>query len=356
MRRQRLRKGPSSARRAPSPPVRYPDTVELPDGRSIDLLRSRWDGVLTPDEVSACRSAGIPLAYDCAQIGWIPAILPDAHDDLADSVGPPRAARHSVEDPVEAAALAFSHRTVGRPADPVLISEEPSSAHRSRIATAVEGFMRRHGVRAADQLHWALHVAARDAAFERDVEPGEGAGPSFSFRRWTLADVPVFVRLLGDPDVWRFLPEPYPDPFTEETARNLIEVGGFGFHHIPMAVEADGVPVGQCLLRFDPPAAEVHAAEVAYWLGRDYWGRGYMSRILPRFTRFCFEWHGVDVLYAWIHRDHGASRRVAERAGYVRDDFPGEGDLAASLDRRDFVRFAAYRTTWDTNRDSSTTE
>lgn len=45
--------------------------VRLPCGTEIDLGRSRWDGPLTPAEIAACRSAGIGLAYDPAQIGWV---------------------------------------------------------------------------------------------------------------------------------------------------------------------------------------------------------------------------------------------------------------------------------------------
>lgn len=45
--------------------------VHLPCGTTIDLLRPRWDGPLSAHEVAACRAAGIALAYDPVQIGWV---------------------------------------------------------------------------------------------------------------------------------------------------------------------------------------------------------------------------------------------------------------------------------------------
>lgn len=74
---------------------------------------------------------------------------------------------------------------------------------------------------------------------------------------------------------------------------------------------------------------------VAYWLGEEDWGKGYMSRILPPFTERCFRVHDADVLHAWIRDDHRASSRVAERAGYR--------VVAGSSDRPGFVRYEISR-------------
>ena len=116
-------------------------------------------------------------------------------------------------------------------------------------------------------------------------EPPSPSGPAgVTFRSWTTLDAAVYVELLGNPRVWEYLPEPFPSPFTEDTARILIEVAAIGFHHETVAIEVDGRPIGQCLLRFDQPFAGSRAAEVAYWLGENYWGQGWMSRILPIFT------------------------------------------------------------------------
>ncbi len=55
----------------------------LPSGRVLDLRRPRSDGPLDGEALDWCRATGVPLAYDPAQVGWLPA---GAADDLA----PPR--------------------------------------------------------------------------------------------------------------------------------------------------------------------------------------------------------------------------------------------------------------------------
>jgi ribosomal-protein-alanine N-acetyltransferase len=151
------------------------------------------------------------------------------------------------------------------------------------------------------------------------------------------------MELLGNRNVWQYLPDPFPAPFTEETARTLIEVAGLRSDQDTVAIELDGRPVGQCLLRLDRSFANVRAAEIAYWLGEEYWGRGWMSRILPAFTHRSFQHHPVDVIYAWIKPGNEASARVAARAGYRRDSFSLESQLAEVRGRAGFARYATYR-------------
>jgi RimJ/RimL family protein N-acetyltransferase len=97
------------------------------------------------------------------------------------------------------------------------------------------------------------------------------------------------------------------------------------------------------LLRFDAPFVGVRAAEVAYWLGEEHWGKGWMTRILADFLARSFAAHRLDVVYAWIHDDNRASARVAERCGLGPDPFPLATGLAHSLQRPRFHRFVRYR-------------
>jgi RimJ/RimL family protein N-acetyltransferase len=321
--------------------------------------------VLSPDEVRAYRAAGIPLGYDCAQIGWVPLGVADIDDlgaaprastEASRSIGPDTGSPDTGTAATETAAhfdFAAERRSfeaeIARvtsadggpvPADAMAGLEELAL---SRVRTLLET----GDVRAADRYHWLLQTALADVRRSAGVasDAVETDTASYTFRPWSVDDVEVYLDLLRNPRLWKYIPEPYPEPFTEETARTLIEVGSYAFHHVPMAVEFEGEPIGQCLLRFDRKVGGARSAEVAYWLGEAHWGKGHMSRILPAFTAHAFANHDVDVIYAWIHRDHAASRRVAERSGYLRDSFPGEARLAELLDRAEFIRFAVFPST-----------
>ncbi len=257
-----------------APPAEHRDDerasdVVLPSGKSLDLARSRWDGVLCAEELSYCRAEGIALGYDPAQIGWV----------LLDS------------DPDEA-----------------FVTRAPSDDDRSR----------RH--------------AARSTA-------------GITFRRWNDRDIAAHRVLLDDRAVWEHLPEPCPEPFTDETSRDLIELANAQIGHDVVAVEVDGDLVGQCLVRFDPRSARPYTAEVAYWLGRAHWGRGVMSRVLPAFVDRCFETQPVDELHAWIRPANVGSVRVAERSGFHRASLPNpdHAEFAAGQRRAGFLRWRIGR-------------
>jgi RimJ/RimL family protein N-acetyltransferase len=331
--------------------------VTLPSGRVLDLYRSRWDGPLDGEEFEYCRQRGIPLSYDCAQIGWVTQTCTD--DWIADPAPvdrPTLAAPVATVDPEQQAAQLRG--VVAAEAKRVLADVRQGrisfdAAHERITSTAADelrSFQHEHGLSTSDLCHWALQSAVADALGTIRGPRHEPASPAgrrgVTFRPWTTHDAAVYLELLGNPRVWDYLPEPFPSPFTEDTARTLIEVAAIAFHHEAVAIEVDGRPIGQCLLRFDRPFAGARAAEVAYWLGERYWGQGWMSGVLPIFTARSFRNHRVDVIYAWISKDNEASIGAAQRAGFQRDSYPNEARLAESLGRPGFIRFATYRADW----------
>ena len=79
--------------------------------------------------------------------------------------------------------------------------------------------------------------------------------------------------------------------------RNNEAIGGIGF-----SAQAD---VGR------------RSAEIGYWLGEDYWGRGIASEALLAVTEHAFANYDLCRLYAHVFDWNPASTRVLEKAGYV---------------------------------------
>lgn len=331
----------------PEPPDAAPppsSAFVLPDGRVFDPGRSRWVGPLDAEELTFCRARGIPVVYDCLQNGWVPAACRDEEPSPA-PVAP------GVLAPEQAATeLVAAVRRRAR-AEAAALSAGPGNAAAARqrvrasIATALAAFRAEHGLRAADGCHLASEAILHQE-LPRSPRSLAAAEAQFSFRTWRPEDVPVYRALLDDPQLWEFLPEPYPSPLTAEMARVLIEVGSVDQKQQALAVLRDGRPIGQCLLRFAEPFAGVRTAEVAYWLGREHQGRGWMVPILHAFLQQAFREHALDVVVAWIREDHVASAKVAERCGFARDPFPFETELAVATKRQRFVRYATYRSAW----------
>jgi RimJ/RimL family protein N-acetyltransferase len=152
----------------------------------------------------------------------------------------------------------------------------------------------------------------------------ETAPTSLVLRPWRRDEAEVLRQLLDDPEVWRWLPEPFPGPLTPELARDLIEVALLQGHHIVRAVEHAGRVVGQVRLLFDTHEPQPNVAEVSYWIGRAYWGRGFGGRALRVATQEAFEHHpSLQRVIARVHPSNLASAAILSKCGYTpvqRDD------------------------------------
>jgi len=84
------------------------------------------------------------------------------------------------------------------------------------------------------------------------------------------------------------------------------------------AIGGIGLDMGSDVQRF--------TAELGYWLGEPFWGRGIMSQAVAQFTAWAFEHIELHRIFASVFASNAASARVLEKAG-----FECEGRLRASV-------------------------
>ena len=104
--------------------------------------------------------------------------------------------------------------------------------------------------------------------------------------------------------------------------------GGLGF-----AIEVDGEAGGGIALH--PQRNESRrSAEIGYWLGESFWGRGIMTEAVQALTEYGLQQLGLARIYAGIFESNPASCRVLEKAGYAfRRKTPHGGDKRRPDDR-----------------------
>ena len=135
-------------------------------------------------------------------------------------------------------------------------------------------------------------------------------------RSFRDADAQELARYANNRQVWLQLRDRFPSPYVVENAREYIAHIRSRTPATAFAVTVGDAPVGAIgvMLRDD---VERCSAEVGYWLGELYWGRGIATSALVGFTRFAFVAYELERLYAMPFASNGASCRVLEKAGYV---------------------------------------
>ena len=137
-------------------------------------------------------------------------------------------------------------------------------------------------------------------------------------RQPTMDDaIAIFERYASDPEVTRFLGWPRHRSVSDTEA--FLRFSAEEWERWPagpylIISRADGQLLGGTGLGFEAP----HQAVTGYVLARDAWGKGYATEALAAVIDVARR-AGVTVLSAVCHPDHGPSRRVLEKCGFIRD-------------------------------------
>ena len=138
-------------------------------------------------------------------------------------------------------------------------------------------------------------------------------------RPWEKGDEEALVRHADNRRVWINLRDLFPHPYTLDDAREFIARNVLRPPPpMNLAIEHAGEPIGSVGLH---PLADVSrfTAEIGYWIGEAFWGRGLATEALQRFTGYAFEQFPFERLEGWIFATNPSSGRVLEKAGYERE-------------------------------------
>lgn len=135
-------------------------------------------------------------------------------------------------------------------------------------------------------------------------------------RPWRQGDQEALLRHANNPNVSRYLGDQFAYPYTPELADWWIQHCESEDPKVSFAIEVDGEAAGGVgvVLKHD---IDRKTANVGYWLGEAYWGRGIVAEALAAFTEYAFTAYDLARLQASVFPPNTASCRVLEKAGYV---------------------------------------
>jgi RimJ/RimL family protein N-acetyltransferase len=138
---------------------------------------------------------------------------------------------------------------------------------------------------------------------------------SCSIRPWQPGDERSLVLHANNYKIWRNVRDRFPHPYTLGDARAWVEYVADEEPRTNFAIAVDGVAVGGIGLVLQSDIYH-RSAEIGYWLGERFWGRGIMTEAVRAFTAWGFDNFKICRIYAGVLEWNPASRRVLEKAGY----------------------------------------
>jgi len=166
-----------------------------------------------------------------------------------------------------------------------------------------------------------------------------------TLRTFSETDAPALVALAGDWEVARntaFIPHPYAESDARAFLAQAAERAAAGAA-VTMAIEgrAEAALIGAIDARFADGAAEV-----AYWIGRPFWGRGFATEALRNALPVFFSAFDAASLTAAVLAGNAASMRVLEKAGFARMGAGVGGCCQGRCAGQSTVRFELSRGDW----------
>ena len=135
-------------------------------------------------------------------------------------------------------------------------------------------------------------------------------------RSWETSDVASLVAHANNRNIWINVRDRFPYPYTRSDGQRFVRASRQMQPETFFAIAVNGEAVGGLgfVLQSD---VDRMSAEVGYWLGEAFWGRGIVTEALVAVTRHAITQHGLTRLFALPFAYNTASCRVLEKAGYV---------------------------------------
>ncbi len=139
-----------------------------------------------------------------------------------------------------------------------------------------------------------------------------------ALRPWRPDDAPALAALINDRAVQDNLRDGIPYPYTAaDGAAFLAEtLAADPDTTFAYAVTTDGRLAGS-IAAYRQGNIHRRTAELGYYLGRDFWGRGVATAAVRLLCERLFDTTDLVRLFAEPFADNAASRRVLEKAGFT---------------------------------------
>jgi RimJ/RimL family protein N-acetyltransferase len=141
-------------------------------------------------------------------------------------------------------------------------------------------------------------------------------GPLCVVRSYRPDDAASLAHHGNNRRIWENLRDRFPHPFTEADGAAYIAHNLQSEDQTSFAIDVNGTPIGGISLR---PGTDIEriTAELGYWIGEEYWGRGITTAAIGLITEYAFNIRNLERVFAMPFVENVASCKALEKNGYV---------------------------------------
>ena len=137
-----------------------------------------------------------------------------------------------------------------------------------------------------------------------------------TIRKWRLEDAPSLAKHANNRNIAFALRDLFPHPYAIADANEYLDRVVLERPPVSFCIEIEEAAVGGIGIRI---GSDVHkyTAELGYWLGEEFWGRGVMSEAVNALSDYFFRNYPLHRIWAETFSNNPASARILEKSGFV---------------------------------------
>lgn len=137
-------------------------------------------------------------------------------------------------------------------------------------------------------------------------------------RPWRETDAAALYKYASDPDIGPIAGWP-PHKSVDESLEIIRTV--FADPEVyAVVLKSTGEPVGSCAIMFSNSLHTADMApgegEIGYWIGKPYWGQGFIPEAVSTLVRRSFDDLNLDAVWCGHYEGNNKSKRVCEKCGF----------------------------------------
>jgi ribosomal-protein-alanine N-acetyltransferase len=137
-----------------------------------------------------------------------------------------------------------------------------------------------------------------------------------TLRPWHLDDLNNLVALANNKNIAQYMADVFPHPYTIENGKTFIDFANSNPNSKIFAISINDKPAGSIGLHLQADILKKNA-EIGYWLGEEYWGKGIIKNAINQIVDYGFNNLDIVRIFARIYGTNIPSQKVIERAGFV---------------------------------------
>jgi RimJ/RimL family protein N-acetyltransferase len=137
------------------------------------------------------------------------------------------------------------------------------------------------------------------------------------------SDIESLVLFLNDRDIYdrtSRIPYPYTISDAEQWLNIVAKANKRNGQSVNWAIRQEERVIGAIGLH-EFIIGQSHSADIGYWLGKPFWGKGIMTAVVKAVCSHAFENFGIVRIHAHVFSFNIASSRVLEKCGFEQEGY-----------------------------------